>query len=118
MGIDALRVARPLYHTRPRTATLSCTPAHFSLLPRQGLSVDLSEHKIHRTDNGDRVRQESVSHHEVGALEMGESWCSDLALVWSLGSVRDEVNSHLSLGRLDRGVGLTWRDGVSLGEDL
>lgn len=49
---------------------------------------------------------------------MGESGRSDLATVRSVGSVRDEVDTHFSFGCLDGRVGLAWWDGVALREDL
>ena len=41
----------------------------------------------------------------------------DLAPVRPLAPVTDDVHAHLPLGRLDRGVCLPWRDGVSLCEE-
>jgi hypothetical protein len=49
---------------------------------------------------------------------VGETGGADLASVWSVATVRDEVDAHLTLGGFDGRVGLAGGDGVALGEDL
>lgn len=49
---------------------------------------------------------------------MREPGCANLAAVRAVGTVRDEVYTHLTLRRLNGGVSLTWRDGVTLAEQL
>lgn len=49
---------------------------------------------------------------------MGEARRADLASVRPVGTVRDEVNTHLALGRFDGAVCLAWRNGVAFAEDL
>ena len=49
---------------------------------------------------------------------MRESGCANLAAVRAVGAVRDEVHTHLALGRLNGGVSLTGGDGVALAEQL
>lgn len=48
---------------------------------------------------------------------MCETWSTDLASVWSLGSVTDKEDTHLSLWRLNGRVSLSWWDSVTLGEE-
>jgi hypothetical protein len=50
----------------------------------------------------------------VEASQVSEAGSTDLASVGSLGTVRDDKDTHLTLGGLDGGVGLTRRDGVTL----
>ena len=59
-----------------------------------------------------------VAHHEICASKMSETWCSDLAAVRAVGAVRDEVHTHLALGRLDSTVCLPRRNRVALAEEL
>jgi len=103
---NALHVS-PYYHTNP---DLTRNPYH--------LSVHLSEHQVHRTDDSDGIRQKGVSHHEVGTGKMGKSWRSNLASVWSVGTVGNKVDTHLTLGGFDGRVGLSWWNRVTLGVKL
>lgn len=48
---------------------------------------------------------------------MGKSWSANLAPVWPLASITDKINSHLSLGRLNGRVGLSWWHGITLREE-
>ena len=59
-----------------------------------------------------------MSHHEVGASKVSETGCTDAAAVRPVRAIRDEVNTHLALGRLDSTVCLPRRDGVALAEEL
>ena len=49
---------------------------------------------------------------------MSETGRADLAPVWPVRTVRNEVDTHLSLGGLDRRVGLARRDRVALRKEL
>lgn len=49
---------------------------------------------------------------------MRETGRTDLAPVWAVRAVGDEVDTHLTLGSLNRRVSLAWRDGVALAKDL
>jgi hypothetical protein len=53
--------------------------------------------------------------HLVEAAQVGETGCANLAAVRPLGAVGDDENTHLTLGGLDGAVGLTRRNGVTLG---
>ena len=53
--------------------------------------------------------------HLVEAAQVGETGCAILAAVRPLGAVGDDENTHLTLGGLDGAVGLTRRNGVTLG---
>ena len=59
-----------------------------------------------------------MSHHEVGASKVSETRRTDAATVWPVSAIRDEVDTHLALGRLDSGVCLARRDGVALTEEF
>jgi hypothetical protein len=50
----------------------------------------------------------------VEASQVSEAGGTDLASVGSLGTIRDDEDTHLTLGGFDGGVGLTRRDGVTL----
>lgn len=82
------------------------------------LSVDFSKHEIHGPDNGDDIRNEVMSHHEIGAGEMGEARGADTAPIWPIGTVRNQINGHFSFGCFDGCVRLSWGHGKSLGKDL
>lgn len=62
--------------------------------------------------------QRLTFHHHVRTSQVREPGCADLAAVRAVGAVRDEVHTHLALGRLNGRVGLTWRDRVALAEQL
>lgn len=83
----------------------------------EALPVNLAEHQVHGTNDGDTVGNEVSSHHEVCASQVGESRSADLASIWLVGSVGDEEDTHLTLGRLNGGVGLARRYAVALGEE-
>ena len=51
----------------------------------------------------------------IETTQVGETRCSDMASVWSLATVTDNVHTHLSLGRLNGRVCLTRGNGVTLG---
>lgn len=51
----------------------------------------------------------------IETSQMGKAGGSDVASVWSLTTVADNVDTHLALGGLDGGVGLTRGHGVTLG---
>lgn len=51
----------------------------------------------------------------IETTQVSETGGSDVASVWSLAAVTDDVDTHLALGSLDGGVGLTGRNGVALG---
>jgi hypothetical protein len=53
----------------------------------------------------------------VESSKMGETWCSDLTSVWSLATITDDVDTHLSLWCLNGRVGLSGWHSVSLGEE-
>lgn len=97
-----------LYHTTPISIT-----SHPLKLP-----VNLSEHQVHSTNDSDRVRQEVVPHHKVRSGQVGETGCSDLALVRAVGAVGNEVDTHLTLGGFDSSVRFSGRDSVTFREDL
>ena len=86
--------------------------------PFRRLSVDLSKHQVHGTDDSNGVRQELVTHHEVCAGQMGKSRSADLALIRPVAAVRDEVDTHLALGGFYCAVCLAGRDRVAFREDL
>jgi hypothetical protein len=50
----------------------------------------------------------------IEASQVSKARSTDLASVGSLGTVRDDKDTHLTLGGLDGRVGLTRRDGVTL----
>lgn len=97
-----------LYHTTPVSIT-----SHPRTLP-----VNLSEHQVHSTNDSDRVRQEVVPHHKVRSSQVGETGCSDLALVRAVGAVGNEVDTHLTLGGFDSSVCFSGRNRVTFREDL
>ncbi len=53
----------------------------------------------------------------IETTQVSETWCADLTSVWSLRSVRNKENTHLSLWCLNSRVGLSWWDRVTLGEE-
>ena len=59
-----------------------------------------------------------MSHHEVGASKVSETRRTDAATVWPVSAIRDEVDTHLALGRLDGRVRLPRGNRVSLAEEL
>ena len=59
-----------------------------------------------------------MSHHEVGASKVSETRCTDAAAVRPVRAIRDEVNTHLALRRLNGRVCLARRNRVALAEDL
>lgn len=92
-------------------------PSPLRLTPPK-LPVNLSEHQVHSTNDSDRVRQEVVPHHKVRSSQVGETGCSDLALVRAIGAVGNEVDTHLTLGGFDSSVCFSGRDRVAFREDL
>jgi hypothetical protein len=51
----------------------------------------------------------------VETTQVSETRGTDVASVWALAAVTDKVDTHLSLGGLNGGVGVAGGDGVSLG---
>ena len=49
---------------------------------------------------------------------MREARRTDLATVWAVGTVGNEVNTHLALRRLDGAVSLPWGNRVTLAKEL
>ena len=92
----------------------SSFPRHFNRT-RCSLSVNLTEHQIHRANNGDGVGKQVAARHLVEAAQVGEARCADLAAVRPLGAVGDDEDTHLTLGGFDGAVSLTRRDSVALG---
>jgi hypothetical protein len=68
----------------------------------------------HSTDDGDSIGQQMTSRNLVEASQVSKAGSTDLASVRSLGTVRDDKDTHLTLGGLDGRVGLTRRNGVTL----
>ena len=53
--------------------------------------------QVHRPNNGHSIRQQMSSGNLIKGTQMSKAWSSDLASVWSLTSVTDNIHSHLSL---------------------
>ena len=51
----------------------------------------------------------------IESTQVSETGSTDVASVWSLATVRNDVHTHLTLGGLDGGVGLTRGNSVTLG---
>lgn len=87
------------------------------MLVNMDVELTLSEHQIHSTDNGNSISQQVSSRDLVESSQVSETWCSDLTSVWSLRSIRNQEDTHLSLWRLDSRVRLSRWDGVTLCEE-
>jgi hypothetical protein len=72
---------------------------------------------VNPTDNSDSICQKVTTRDLVESTQMSKAGSTDLATVGSLAAVTDKEDSHFTLGGLNGGVGLTRRDGVSLGEE-
>ena len=77
---------------------------------RINLSVHLTEHNIHGTDDGDNVGQHVVSADVVHQGEVEEARRLDLASIGLAAPVRDQVDAKLALRCLDSCVGGSSRD--------
>ena len=75
----------------------------------------LTEHQIHSTNDCHGIGQQVALGNVVETTQVGETRCSDMASVWSLAAVTDDVHTHLALGSLDGRIGLTRGNGVTLG---
>lgn len=53
----------------------------------------------------------------IESTKMGESWSTNLASVWSLRTIADNENTHLTLWSLDGGVGFSGWNSITLGEE-
>lgn len=96
--------------SKPRTF---CTYANPPLCTR--LPVDLTEHQIHRTDNSYSISQKVTTGHLIEAAQMSEPGRTDLAPVRALGTIGNNVHTHLTLRRLNGSVRLSRRYSVTLG---
>ncbi len=55
---------------------------------------------------------------EIHRLQMREAGRADLAFVWLVGAVGDEIDAELTLGRLDRGIDIAGRHVEAFGVEL
>ena len=74
------------------------------------LSIDLPEHNIERTDDRRDVGQHVAAAQEIHCLQVREGGRPDLAFVGLIGAIRDEIDTELTLGRLNSCVNLTGRN--------
>ena len=74
------------------------------------LSIDFPEHNIERTDDRRDVGQHVAAAQEIHCLQVSEGGRPDLAFVGLVGAIRDEIDTELSLGRLDSSVNLAGRN--------
>ena len=64
------------------------------------------------------MEERLTSHHHVGPGEMREARGTNLAPIGTVRTVGHEIDTHLTLRRLDSAVGLARRDRVTLAEQL
>ena len=74
------------------------------------LSVYFSKHNIKCSNDGHDISQHVVLADVIGESEVEESRSLDLASVWSGASIRDKVDSKLSLGSFNGCVCCTSRN--------
>lgn len=53
------------------------------------------------TDNGDSISQQVTTRDLVETTQVGKTRSTDLAAVWALAAVTDQVHTHLTLGGLN-----------------
>lgn len=75
----------------------------------------LTEHQIHSTNNRHSISQQVTLGDVIETTQVGKTGSADMASVWSLAAVRDNVDTHLTLRGLNRGVCLTRGNCVTLG---
>lgn len=75
----------------------------------------LTKHQIHGTNDCNGISQQVTLGNMVETTEMGETRGTNVASVRAFRAIADNVNTHLTLWRLDDGVGVTRRHGVTLG---
>lgn len=108
-----------IYNANPPFSPHSflCSRCFITPFPRSAavLPVNLTEHKIHGADNGNSVSEQVATRHLVEAAQVCETGSANLAPVGPLGAVRDDEDTHLTLGGFDAAIGLSRRNGVTLG---
>src|SRR5271168_4370847 len=80
--------------------------------------IDLSEHDIQRAQNGRDIRKEMTRADEVHRLQVRKTGRADLALVWLVAAVGDEIDTELALRRLHRDINLAGGNVDALGVEL
>src|SRR5215813_2896054 len=77
-------------------------------------AIDLTKYDIQRPDDCRYVGQHVTAAEEIHGREMGKRWRPDLAFVWPVGAVGDEIDSELALRRLDRRIDFATRHTMAL----
>src|ERR1700732_4286288 len=74
-----------------------------------GSSVHLSEDDIERTQNRTHIGKHRFAAEKIHRGKVCEGRRPDLAAIWLIGAVRDEINAELSFRRLDRAIDFAGR---------
>src|SRR5205807_1961701 len=90
--------------TRTRRNTKQVETASFADSP-----VDFPKHDVDRTEDRRDIGKHVALADKVHRLEMSEAWRPNLAAIRLVGPVGDEVDTELTLGRLDSCVNLAGR---------
>jgi NADH:ubiquinone oxidoreductase subunit D len=104
------------YLTREKRVRLAAEWCHLS--HHHHLSVDLSEHQIHSTDDGNGIGKELVSHHEVRTGKMTYSAIEAPKGEMGVYLVSDGTNRPYKCKIRAPGFAHLAGNRVSLGEDL
>src|SRR5262245_15525206 len=83
-----------------------CIDATSALPEAPALAVDLAEHDIEGAQYGGDVGQHVAAVQKVHGLEMRKARRPDLAAVGPVAAIRHQIDTELTLGRLDGGVDL------------
>lgn len=74
-------------------------------------------HQIHRPNNSHSIRQQMAPTDLIEAAQMRKPRRSNLTPIRPLAAIAHDEDAHFSLGRFNRAVGLSRRDGVAFCEE-
>src|ERR1700722_5633408 len=89
-----------------------------SCFEHQRLAVDLAQHDIDRSDDGDDIGEETAFAHGFECLQSCESWIAHMNAVGFGGAVRDDVVVHHAVRRFNRAGRLTCWNTKAFGHNL
>ena len=93
------------YSSSISISAFSASPLTCALL----LAIDFPEHDIDRSQYCRDIGQHMASAEEIHGLQMRKARRPDLAAIWAIGAVGDEIDAELALRRLDGYVYLSGR---------
>src|SRR5690606_18010992 len=93
-------------------------PAPTVALPSRTSPVALPENHVDRAENGSRIGQHVALRHEIHRLEMAERRRANLAAIWLVAAVADQIDTELALRALRGDVDFTGRHVEAFGVEL